>query len=391
VAKITLKKNEELRILNGHQWIFSNEIQNVEGNLENGDLVEIFDYRNNFLGNSFYNKNSLIACRLVSKQKDNVLIDLLRQRLLNALKLRKEFYPERDSFRLVFSESDFIPGLIIDKYNDTYVLQVYSCGMEKNIELIVTILKEEFGVKNIFTHNEDYFRRLEGLPEENFIYAGAKEIEVINDGHIKYKIDFERTQKTGFFFDQSDNRFFVENICKGKSVLDAFCNSGGFGLHAVYAGASNVTFVDSSSTEIENAKENFEINNLSASAEFITSDVFDYFQDCISANKKFDVVMIDPPAFAKNKKSLPTAKKGYEKLNRLALEVINPEGYLATSSCSHHLSEFEFLEIVNKAAMKAGKSIQLIHFTNASLDHPQIPSMPETVYLKFAVFRLCCD
>lgn len=388
MAKIILKKNEERRLLNGHQWIFSNEIQNVEENPENGELVDIYDSRNNFLGKGFYNKNSLIACRFIANQKEINLEDLFKERLLRAFQLRKDFYPNRNSFRLVFSESDFIPGLIIDKYNDTYVLQVYSYGTEKNINSVVQALKEEFNAKNIFTQNEEYLRRLEGLPEGNSIYAGAKEIEIIEDGHIKYKINFERTQKTGFFFDQSDNRIFISKICKDKNVLDAFCNSGGFGLHAAFVGASNVTLVDSSSTEIENAKENFELNKLNTPAEFITSDVFDYLQNCKLTNKKFDIVMIDPPAFAKNKKSLPTAKKGYEKLNRLALEVLNPDGYLITSSCSHHLAEDEFLEIINRAAIKVGKTIQLVHFNNASLDHPQLLSMPETVYLKFAVFRM---
>ncbi len=388
MSKIVLRKNEERRLLNGHQWIFSNEIQLTDGNPDNGDLVEIYDSRNNFLGRGFYNKNSLIACRLLTNRKNVDLKELFRERLLKAFQLRKDFYPDRNSFRLIFSESDFIPGLIIDKYNDSYVLQVYSYGIEKNIDLIVQILKEEFKAKNIFTQNEEYFRKLEGLPEDNNIYSGSKEIEIINDGHIKYKIDFERTQKTGFFFDQSDNRFFIEKICHGKNVLDAFCNSGGFGLHAAFVGASNVTFVDSSSTEIENAKENFELNKLNTPAEFVTSDVFDYLQNCIAANKKFDVVIIDPPAFAKNKKSLSVARKGYEKLNRLALEVLSNDGYLVTSSCSHHLSKDDFFELINKASVKAGKTIQLVHFNYASLDHPQLLSMPETVYLKFAVFRI---
>ncbi len=388
MTKIILKKNEEHRLINGHQWIFSNEIQLADGNPDNGDLVELYDSRNNSLGCGFYNKNSLIACRFLTNRKNVDLKDLFKERLLKAFQLRKDFYPGRNSFRLVFSESDFIPGLIIDKYNDNYVLQVYSYGIEKNIDLIVQILKEEFNAKNIFTQNEEYFRKLEGLPEENFIYSGTKEIEIIDDGHIKYKIDFDRTQKTGFFFDQSDNRFFIEKICPGKNVLDAFCNSGGFGLHAAFTGAAKVTFVDSSATEIENAKENFQLNNLSAQPEYITSDVFDYLQNCIAAGKKFDVVMIDPPAFAKNKKSLPVAKKGYEKLNRLAMETLNEGGYLVTSSCSYHLHKDEFLEIINKAALKAGKKIQLVHFNNASLDHPQLLQMPETVYLKFAVFKV---
>ncbi len=386
--KIYLKKNEERRIKNGHLWIFSNEINNTENNPDNGDIVDVYDSRKNLLGTGFYNKNSLISVRILSNQKIENLEEVLRQRVLTAYDLRKQLYPGRDSYRLVFSESDFLPGLIIDKYNSTFVLQVYSFGMQKNINIIVKILTEDFGAQNIFTKNESYFRMLEGLPQEDEILLGEMKIEIISDGLISYKIDFEKTQKTGFYFDQSENRSFVEKISRGKTVLDAFCNSGGFGLHAASAGAESITFVDSSSTEIENAKVNFELNNFKDDVEFVTSDVFDYLEKCISENKQFDIVMIDPPAFAKNKKSLHTAKKGYEKLNRLAIQTIIPGGYLVSSSCSHHLIKDEFLSIINTAAVKAGKNLQLIHFYEASLDHPKIPSMNETAYLKFAVYKI---
>ncbi len=387
-VKIYLKKNEERRIKIGHLWVFSNEITDVDGNPENGDLVEVFDSKKNFLGTGFYNKNSLIAVRILSDEKILDLKELFQNRLDNAFNLRKNLYPQRNSFRLVFSESDFLPGLIIDKYNNTFVLQIYSFGMEKNIGLIVDILKNDFSAENIFTKNEEYFRKLEGLPIEDKIYFGEKISEVISDGSIKYKIDFEKGHKTGFYFDQSDNRFFVERFAKGKSVLDAFCNSGGFGLHAAKAEASSVTFVDSSSNEIENAKQNFRLNELSTDSDFIVSDVFDYLESCINQKKYFDIVMIDPPAFAKNRKSVPVAKKGYEKLNRLALQLLNGNGFLVTSSCSHHISEDDFLQVINQSAVRTGKKVQLVYFNGASMDHPQLPAMPETNYLKFAVFAV---
>ncbi len=389
MKKITLKKNEERRIQSGHLWVFSNEIFNIESGAENGDLVELYDSKNNFLGVGFYNKNSLIAVRILSKTKIEDLYFHFKEKLEIAFELRKTFYPSRNSFRLSFSESDFLPGLIIDKYNDTFVLQVYSFGMEKNIEIIIKVLIEDFNAENIFTKNENYFRMLEGLPDKDEIYLGEMNGEIINDGAINYNINFSTGHKTGFYFDQSDNRFFIEKIVKDKTVVDAFCNSGGFGLHAAKAGASSVTFVDSSSNEIENAKNNYELNNFSSNADFIVSDVFVFFDEQIKNNKKFDIVIIDPPAFAKNKKSLPAAKKGYEKLNKLALQIINEGGYLVSSSCSHHLNKEEFIQIINSAAQKSSKKIQLVHFSEASFDHPQIPSMPETTYLKFAVFKVC--
>jgi 23S rRNA (cytosine1962-C5)-methyltransferase len=388
VAQIVLQKNEDKRIRNGHLWVFSNEIEEIIGDIQNGDFVELYDSQNKFLGKGFYNKNSLIAFRLLTRDNKNDLKKIFQQRILEALELRKRIYPNRNSYRLVFSESDFLPGLIIDKYNNTYVLQIYSAGIEKNIDLIIQILKEDLKAENIFTRNEEYFRKLEGLPVEDFIYLGNKQVEIIDDSLVKYKIDFDKSQKTGFFFDQSDNRFFIDRFCRRKKVLDAFCNSGGFGLHAACAGASEVTFVDSSSTEINNAKINFGLNNFSTPAGFIISDMFEYFQHCISSDKKFDIIIIDPPAFAKSKKSLPAAIKGYGKLNRLAMDCVNQDGLLVSSSCSHHLKQEEFIKIINKAAAKVGKLIQLIYFNNASLDHPQNPAMEETDYLKFGVFRI---
>lgn len=387
-AKIHLKKNEEKRIEAGHLWIFSNEIGSIEGDTENGGIVEVYDSRNNFCGSGFYNKNSLIAVRILSKNKIENLYGLLKEKLFLAQQLRKTFYPGRNSYRLVFSESDFLPGLIIDKYNVTFVLQIYSFGMEKNIEHIVKILREDFSAENIFTKNENYFRKLEGLSEEDKVYLGSMKSEIIDDGYVKCKVDFEKGQKTGFYFDQNDNRFFIEKICSDKTVADLFCNSGGFGLHAAKAGAASVTFVDSSLTEIENAKNNFELNELKCKSEFVTKNVFEFIEKCISEKRKFDIVMIDPPAFAKNKKSLPSAKKGYEKLNRLAMQIVNEGGFLVSSSCSHHLPEEEFIRIINAAASKAGKNIQMIYFNGASLDHPELTGMNETAYLKFGIFRI---
>ena len=388
MAKIFLKKNEDKRIKHGHLWVFSNEIAKIEGEIENGDIAELFDSKGSRLGAGFYNKNSLIALRILNQIFNGDFHEYSKRMILNALNLRKEFYPNRNSYRLIFSESDFMPGLIVDKYNDTYVLQVYSYGMLKNIDTVVKILTNELNAKNIFTRNEPYFRKLEGLPEEDNVYLGEISGELIDDGKIKYEIDFSKSQKTGFYFDQSDNREFTQRIVKGKSVLDAFCNSGGFGMHASYAGAESITFVDSSNTEIENAKSNFKLNSLSANAEFIESDVFDYFEKCINQSRKFDVVIIDPPAFAKSRKSIPTALKGYIKLNKMALSIVNQNGFLVTSSCSHHIKQKDFIDAVNSAASKSNRQIQLIHFNSASLDHPQISAMEETLYLKFAVFKV---
>ncbi|MGK9368725.1 class I SAM-dependent rRNA methyltransferase [Melioribacter sp. Ez-97] len=384
MKSVILGKNEERRIKKGHLWIFSNEIKSIEGDPENGELVQVMDSNKNYLGTGFYNKNSLISVRIISGQKDFELAELFKSRILTAFAYRKKVYPDRDSFRLIFSEADLLPGLIIDKYNDSYALQVYSAGVEKNINMIVDILKNELGAQNIFTKNEEYFRSLEGLPVEDYVYAGGMSKEVIDDGLIKYEIDFSDSHKTGFYFDQCDNRKYAGQFCGGADTLDCFCNSGGFGLHAAFNKCNSITFVDSSAREIQRAERNFELNSFTVDASFAVDDVFDFLTKKIKEGKKYDVVIIDPPAFAKNKKSLPAAIKGYEKLNRLAMKVLKNRGILFTSSCSHHLKDNEFINVINNAANSSGRYARIIYFNHASLDHPRLTSMEETVYLKFA-------
>ncbi len=389
MKKVILKKNEERRVNLGHLWIFSNEIKEILGDTESGDIVEVYDSRNNFIGSGFYNKSSLISVRILGNQKDLNFSQLLKERILNANELRKIFYPNRKSYRLVFSESDYLPGLIIDKYNNTFVLQIHSFGMNNYLDEIVDILKEEFSADNIFTDSDEYFRKLEGLDSNQSILFGSNSIkEIISDGTIKYSIDFDKTQKTGFFFDQCDNRDFFGKLCFNKSVLDVFCNSGGFGLHAAFNKAKNISFVDSSLTELQNVKRNFHLNNLENEVSFFESDAFEFLQRINEKEEKFDIINIDPPAFAKNKKSLHAAIKGYEKINAFAMQSVKKNGLFSTSSCSHHLDESEFLKMILKASVKANRKIQLIYNNGAALDHPSLPSMDETKYLKFAVFKL---
>ncbi len=387
-SKIFLKRHEERRIKLGHLWIFSNEIDKIQGNADNGDMVDVNDARGDFMGTGFYNKNSLISVRMLSADSIPDFYSFARDKIIRADELRKTVYKGREAYRLLFSESDFMPGLIIDKYNDTYVLQVYSFGMEKNAGVIADVLKNEFKAKNIFTKNELHFRRLEGLPETDEIYLGERVTETISDGSIRYKIEFDKAQKTGFYFDQGDNRYRIEDFVKDKHVVDAFCNSGGFGLHACKAGAASVKFVDSSAVEIENAKLNYQLNSFTTESEFISMEVMAFIINSLNENKKYDVLMLDPPPFAKSKKSLPAARKGYEKLNKLALKILADDGFLVTSSCSHHLGREDFLQGVYRGASKAEKKLQLLYFTGAAMDHPQLPAMPETSYLKFAIFKV---
>lgn len=386
--KVFLKKNEERRIKKGHLWIFNNEIDKSEGEPQNGEIVSVYDSKNVFMGEGFFNKNSLIAVRIFSESGGADIKEILKERIIKADNYRRSVYSFRNSYRMVFSESDYIPGLIIDKYNDSYVLQVYSAAIEKNIKAVIEVLKDKYKAVNIFTRNESRFRELENLSLEDSVYAGETGSEIINDGYLNYKINFTSSQKTGFFLDQCDNREFLRKISSGKRVLDLFCNAGGFGMHASLGGAARVEFVDSSSEALDAARENYALNNLKTDAEFIRSDAFDYLKETAAEKKEFDIVMVDPPAFAKTKKSVQAAKTGYEKLNKLAMRIVKNGGLLATSSCSHHIKKELFKEIIQSAALKAGRKIQLVYFNGASLDHPSLPSMEETEYLKFAAFRV---
>jgi len=388
MKNIFLKKNEDRRIRKGHLWAFSNEIEEPERQPLNGEVVKVFDSYSNFVCNAFYNKNSLIVLRALDKESKFDFYSYAKEKILNAASLRKSLYPNRNSYRLVYSEGDFLPGLVIDKYNDTYVLQVHSYGMDKNIGDVVDILKKEFGAVNVFSKNEDYFRTLEGLPTEQTVYLGAMGEELIDDGKVKYKVNFETSHKTGFYFDQCDNRHFVYKIAEGKTFLDCFCNSGGFGLNAINAGAASVTFVDSSQEAINLAKENYDLNGFKAPIEYYTEEVFDFLEKCKLDNRKFQIVNIDPPAFAKTKKNIDNAIKGYEKLNKLGIEAVEPGGYLITSSCSFHIKESTFYEVIRNGGLKAGRKLQRVYSNQASMDHPTLPMMDETVYLKFAVFRV---
>ena len=387
--KAFIKKHHDKRIRNGHLWVYSNEIERIEGECSGGDIIDIHLADDSFFAKGFYNKHSLISLRILSYKKSKKLKDLFQERFQKAFELRNLLYPGKDSFRLVFGESDLLPGLIVDKYNSTFVLQVNSVGMERNIDIITGILKEDFNAKNIFTKSDSAFRKMEGLSEVDIIYSGAKEKEIISDGTVSFNVDFEASQKTGFYFDQTINRITASKLCSGKDVFDGFCNSGGFGLHALKQGAKSVTFADSSAEQLAQVRNNITLNSLSSDAcHFHESDLFDLLEKLKSEDRSFDVVMIDPPAFAKNKKNIPTAIKGYRKLHKLAFGVIKGEGFLVTTSCSHHISESEFEDIINDAAVLSNRSLKLIHKASAAPDHPKLSSMPETAYLKFLIYHV---
>ena len=392
MPKLILKKNEERRLKLGHQWIFSNEIEKTDAGINNGEVVELFSGNNKFLGKGFYNKNSLIAYRHLTDKDEEIDKAFFFKRISLANSLRKKVKPEREVYRLVNSESDYLPGLIIDKFKNKFSCQIFSYGMNEFAGTINGILTENFKAELIVEKNDNELRVLEGLEKREGIVLDRmqeedKAFEVTIDG-IKYKIDLLKGQKTGFYLDQCENRLMLRNYVNEKSrVLDLFCNEGGFALNAAIAGAAEVTAIDASVHSIETAKYNAGLNGLKE-IKFISSDVFGYLNDLFQTQERYDIIILDPPSFTKSKKNLFTALKGYSELNYKAMRLLKPNSFLYTFSCSYHINEKIFEDMLVKCAEEAKRKIQITDFRNCSYDHPILPQMPETKYLKGYMLRI---
>ena len=380
--QIVLKKNEEHRITAGHQWVFSNEIASLRGIPETGEVVELLRHDQKFLGLGFYHPHSLIAFRYLTPEQEEIGFSFFEGRIKQAFSLRQKLYPGSETFRLVHGESDFLPGLIIDKYNEYISLQILSAGMDKQTETVCDVLESMFHPKAIVARNDVAVRTLEELPLEKKVLRGNAGVTIINDG-VKFEVDVLNGQKTGFFLDQRENRKSIHRYATGGSVLDCFCNEGGFALHAASAKAASVRGLDISEPAIAKARVNARLN--SAEVDFEIGDVSEMLKMLAEKNKKFDMVILDPPSFTKSKKNIPAALRGYKDINSAALRLINIGGFLVTASCSHHITEDGFLSAIEQAAIKSKHDVQLLEFAGAAPDHPVIPAMPETKYLKFAI------
>jgi len=388
MQKITLKKYADKRLRTGHQWIFSNEIENLPKHLPAGSLVEVLDDKGFNYGVAFFNPNTLISGRLLnhSTEPDEAFYSA---RIKKAADYRQFLFPEQDNYRLIYAESDFLPGLIVDRYGDYLAIQVLSAGIEKDIELIKSSLLEIFpATKGIIEKSKSVLRQIEGLPDkEEIIYGEIPDnIEIIENG-IKLKLNLVTGQKTGYFLDQKVNRKFLQTIAKDKTILDCFCNQGGFALNAAYAGAKHSLGIDSSQEAINSSLENKILNNFT-NVDFEKSEVMQFLQNAVAEGKKWDIIILDPPSFAKSRKNIPQAKHGYAKINRLAMQCLAPSGILVSSSCTHVVDEENFLEVIGNAAGKLRKQLRLMFRGNQSPCHPILLSMPETNYLKFFVFSV---
>ncbi len=386
IPQIRIKNKGDQKIKFGHLWIFSNEIQD-HIKAEPGSIVEVIDYHNKSYGYGFYNPNSLISVRLLKTFVPPDL-NLFTQRISDAKKLRENVIKDLEMSRIVFGESDLLPGLIIDKYSNYFAVQILSAGMEKNKDLIVQAILNNFqNVKGIIEKNETKLREIEGLSlESKILFGDVPDSFISNEFGVKLELSILSGQKTGYFLDQKFNRLYIRNISKGLNVLDCYTNQGGFALNAGLGGANLISAIDTSEIALQNVLKNADLNDLKINV--IKSDVAEYLSKANERNEKWDMIILDPPAFAKNRKSVPKARAAYAKINKLAMKMLNKNGYLVSSSCSFHIFEDVFEDLIYREACKIGKQLKLIYRGGQSPDHPILMGLPETKYLKFYIFQV---
>lgn len=357
-----------------------------------GSIVHVYGRHEEFLGTGYINPNSLISVRLLSREKQEIDSDFIRRRLADAIELRKRLFGSDDlpdAVRLVYSEGDYLPGLIADKYGDCLVLQFLTYGIEALRDIVIELLDEMLNPRLIILRNDGRSRSLEGLSlSKETVKGDPKELPVITEEGIKFEIDPLEGQKTGFFLDQRENRTMLKGLVRDGKGLDLFCYSGGWALNAAYAGAQ-VTGVDESERAIGYAVRNAERNNLSERASFVKANVFDFLAAELRAGeKRYDFIVLDPPAFVKSASKVKEAEKAYRELNAICMKLVRPGGILATSSCSYHLSREIFIEMLNSSGRDAGRSLRLMALRSQCRDHPVLLAMPETEYLKCAFLFL---
>lgn len=396
-AVVTLRKGEGRTLKAGGMWVYDNEIDFVMGSFENGDVVAIHDFDGYFMGYGYINMNSKIRVRLLSRKKDAVIDEaFMERRVRTAWNYRKETI-DTSSCRLIFGEADFLPGIVVDKFADVLVVESLALGIDKWKLVIVDALKKvlaEDGIKirGVYERSDAKVRLQEGLERyKGFIGEPFDtKVEIIENG-VKYIVDVEDGQKTGFFLDQKNNRASIHKICKDKKVLDCFTHTGSFALNAGIAGAKSVLGVDASQLAVDQATENAKLNGLENTVKFVCEDVFELLPRLEAEGETFDVVILDPPAFTKSRNSIKNAVKGYREINVRGLKLVRNGGYLATCSCSHFMAPDLFAKTIREAAAGAHKRLRQVEFRTQGCDHPILWAADQSYYLKFYVFQVLED
>jgi 23S rRNA (cytosine1962-C5)-methyltransferase len=389
MTKVYLNKKINPRIAQGHHWVYNNEVDRIAGPIEPGDIVEVYFFDGQLAGRGYINPNSQIIIRLLTRKREEIDPAFFHKKIKEAWAYRQKMgYVE--NCRLVFGEADGIPALIIDKFNDYFVLQTLSLGIEKWKESIVAAINDIFKPKGIYERNDVPVRELEGMVQQKGFLSDpfATEI-VIQENDLQFYVDIENGQKTGYFLDQQDNRKAIKNIVQGADVLGAFTYTGTFEIHAAHYGAKSVLGIDISESAVAQANKNAVLNQLDHIVKFEAMNAFDVLKKWGKEGRKYDVVMLDPPAFTKSRNSIDKAVTGYKEINLRGMQMIRNGGFLVTSSCTNLVSPELFLDTIQMAAWDAKKRIRQVTYQTQSSDHPIIWGMENTHYLKFLIVEVC--
>ena len=389
MKKVHLKRKIAQRIAGGHPWIFANEVEKVEGNPGAGEVVDVYFYDGKFVGKGYFNQQSQIMVRLLTTdRKVEVNEEFFLEKIKQCWTYRQQIgYVE--NCRLVFGEADGLPQLIIDKFNDYFVIQTLALGIDVWKPALVKALQTVFKPKGIFERNDVPVRELEGLPQQKgFLSEPFDPKIIINENGLKFHVDLENGQKTGYFLDQQDNRRAIQHIVKGADVLGAFTYTGTFEIHAAHYGAKSVLGLDISDSAVAQANRNAELNGLQNIVRFEAANAFDVLKQWSKEEKRYDVVMLDPPAFTKSRANIQKAITGYKEINLRGMKLIKPGGFLVTSSCTNLVQPELFLEIIEMAAKDARRKLRQVTFQAQSSDHPIIWNMENTNYLKFLIVQV---
>ncbi|MDO4324387.1 MAG: class I SAM-dependent rRNA methyltransferase [Lachnospiraceae bacterium] len=394
-AIVTLKKGEGRALKSGGLWIFDNEIDKVQGEFENGDIVAVRDFDGYGMGSGFINEKSKIRVRMLTRNPHQEIDEeFLRMRVQNAWEYRKRV-TDTGSCRLIFGEADFLPGIVVDKFSDVLVVQSLALGIDRLKETIVRLIKEVLAadgilIRGVYERSDAKVRRQEGME----LYKGFlgehfdTNVEIEENG-VRYMVDVQEGQKTGFFLDQKYNRRAIQKLCAGAKVLDCFTHTGSFALNAGLGGAASVLGVDASELGVEQARQNARLNKMEDRVKFLCADVFDLLPELEEKGERFDVIILDPPAFTKSRNSVKNAVKGYREINLRAMKLVKDGGFLATCSCSHFMTYELFTQTVHQAARNVHKRLRQVEYRTQAPDHPILWAAEESYYLKFYIFQVC--
>lgn len=388
-GRVRLVRGREHTVLAGYLWVYAGHLEEVAGEPAPGDVVDVCAHSGRFIGRGFFNPQSKIRVRLLTFRDEPINERFWAARIASATALRKRLVSDTNAYRLIHGESDFLPGLIVDRYADTLVMQALSSGMARRKDFLADLLMRETGASSVYLRNDVHSLALEGLPvEQGFLRGDAPTVIEITEGTARFRVDIEHGQKTGWFCDQRENRLAAASLAEGAVVLEAFCHTGAFGVQAALHGAASVLGLDVSREAVQMAREHATMNKVGERCDYREGDAFEELRRLERSGGRFDLAILDPPSFARTKQAVPQALSGYKQVNLRALRLLKPEGFLVSCSCSHHVSEEQFWSMLQDAAQDAKRRLRLIERRTQARDHPVLAAMPETKYLKCVIAQV---